>query len=103
MADSAAALILFLIAVPAAIYVVGFAWPLRRRDGESWLDLYFRVYFNPGSALLVLVIFGARIVGIDVFGPKPAGAYLVALLWMAVIAAATARNREVSARPRKGS
>jgi hypothetical protein len=98
MADSAAALIFFLVALPGAIYVVSFAWPLRRRNGESWLDLYFRVYFNPGSALLVVTVFGARVVGVEVFGAKPASAYLIALLWIGVLAAATARNRAVLAR-----
>ncbi len=82
--------VLALVATGCAIYVARTARPVQRQAGESWLSLYFRVYWNPGTAAVIALYSWATVLGVRVFAEEPSAAIFVGAIGMLILVTVTA-------------
>jgi len=96
--DATGNLLFALLTTPLAIYVVSQMRPFRRREGEARLDLLYRFYLRPGSAVFAAVLCWEGVFGLGPFAHGAGWKPVIALSWTMFMAAATAGlNAKVAA------
>jgi hypothetical protein len=88
--DAAGNLLFALLTTPLAIYVVSQMRPFHRRHGEARLDLLYRWYLRPGSAVFATVLCWEGVFGLGVLAHGAAWKPVIAFGWTAFMAMATA-------------
>jgi hypothetical protein len=88
--DAAGNLLFALLTTPLAIYVVAQMRPFHRREGEARLDLLYRWYLRPASAVFAAVLCWEGVFGLGALAHGAGWKPVIALGWTALMAGATA-------------
>jgi hypothetical protein len=96
-------LVAAILATPFVVYVAGAARPWRRLHAETWWNAYFRLYWNPGSALVIGLFFWTAAIDIGPFRNSGAVFYAAGAVWLAVLAVAARDDRALVLEERAAS
>jgi hypothetical protein len=73
-----------LLGTLAAAFIVRTAWPGRKAPNESWWSAYFRLCWNPGSAVVAAGYLWGVAINLD-FAESPGLVYAWAIVWLLIL------------------
>lgn len=94
MDSDAAWLVLAVVASACAAFALVTAWPPRRSQDETWLGLCVRVFYCPGTAIVIAIAAWSVVFDVEVFAEEPSvGTFIGALAMLSFVTVIALRDR----------